>query len=448
MRIDHPDGSYELNGNQFVPDDVEQEWRGESAATKPQRATKPASILQPRSVDLSRVVPFKWAWRDRILSGYLNLLVGDEGVGKGTFLAWLIARWTRGELAGDLLGKPARVLVIGDEDGFDGVWVPRLCAADADLGFVCELPPDESGAVNVARDAKKLKAMLLENRFDIVIFDQLLDNLGGDVDDWRAKSVRDAIAPLRRITADLGITTIGALHTNKSDAGTFRRRLSGTHAFNALSRSSLLLAEHPDDPDRRVVLRGKGNYAAPPEAFEFHITSKDLKLNGHTHKPSLATDVRTCDVTINDVLRASIPEPQTKAHAARTVIADALEDGDWHDASPIRSQLTELGISERGIVRAGNDLGIERRRTNDFPSRNEWRHARGGALTGTTGTTGTTAAATRASSATRASAATPARLAPLDDEATVAALTEAFDATEIDSPPNGILIDITRDAPA
>ena len=34
------------------------------------------------------------------LLGYLNLLVGDEGVGKGTLLAWLIARLTRGELPG------------------------------------------------------------------------------------------------------------------------------------------------------------------------------------------------------------------------------------------------------------------------------------------------------------------------------------------------------------
>jgi len=405
MKIDHPDGSYEIDCRQYLPDDM----------TQQNGHPPPAVDLKPRGIDLSRVQPFRWAWRDRVLSGYLNLLVGDEGVGKGTFLAWLIARWTRGELAGDLLGKPARVLIIGDEDGFDGVWVPRLHAADADLSLVFDLPVDDTGALNIARDAKKLHTMLLENRFNIVIFDQLLDNLGSDVDDWRAKSVRDAIAPLRRITAELGITTLAALHTNKSDAGTFRRRLAGTQAFNALSRSSLLLAEHPDDPDRRVVLRGKGNYAAPPEAFEFRITSEDVKLNGHTHKPSLAVDVRTSDVTIDDVLRAGAPEPQTKAHAARTLIAEALEDGDWHDAAPIRTAIAATGLSDAGIVRAANDLGVERRRSGGFPSHNQWRLARGGSSTDTTDTTATTGSDSGVSGVSGVSDAGSAALTPVGD---------------------------------
>ena len=80
------------------------------------------------------------------------------------------------------------MLIVCDEDGFDGVWVPRLHAAGADLRFVCDLPVAESGALDIGRDAKKLRALLLADRFDVLIFDQLLDNLGADVDDWRAKS--------------------------------------------------------------------------------------------------------------------------------------------------------------------------------------------------------------------------------------------------------------------
>lgn len=405
----------------------------------------PAAVLKPRGIDMARVQPFKWAWRDRVLIGYLNLLVGDEGVGKGTLLSWLIARLTRGDLEGDLYGKPARVLIVGDEDGFDNVWVPRLYAADADLTRVCDLPVDESGALDIGRDAKKLRALLLADRFDVVIFDQLLDNLGADVDDWRAKSVRGAIAPLRRLAADLNITPIAALHTNKSDATTFRRRLAGTQAFNALSRSSLLLAAHPDDPDKRVVLRGKGNYAAPPKAIEFRIQADPVTLNGHTHKPTIAADVQDSDVTIEDILGA-VPEPQTKAHAARTLIAEALEDGDWHDATPIRTELAHSGLSARGIVRAANDIGVERRRTDGFPSSAQWRLARGGGTTVTTGTTGTTAIRSSATHASRASDDAPKTLTRLDDEhALIDRIAAAFDATEID-PAQARLADITRAA--
>lgn len=391
---------------------------------------QPSDVLKPRGIDMNRVQPFKWAWRDRVLVGYLNLLVGDEGVGKGTLLAWLIARLTRGELAGDLYGRPARVLIVGDEDGFDSVWVPRLFAADADLTLVCDLPVDESGALDIGRDAKKLRTMLLRDRFDVLIFDQLLDNLGADVDDWRAKSVRGAIAPLRRLIGDLDLTVIAALHTNKSDATTFRRRLAGTQAFNALSRSSLLLAAHPDDPDRRVVLRGKGNYAAPPKAIEFRIQADPVELNGHTHKPTIAANVDECDITIEDILGAA-PEPQTKAQAARTLISEALADGGWHDATPIRTQLAQAGLSDRGIVRAANDLGVERRRTDGFPSSAQWRLARGGGTTVTTGTTGTTAIPSGATRASSASDDTPTALTPLGDEdALVEEIAAAFDATE------------------
>ncbi|MDP2711624.1 MAG: AAA family ATPase [Solirubrobacteraceae bacterium] len=386
-------------------------------------------VLRPRSVDMSRVQPFRWAWQDRLLVGYLNLLVGDEGVGKGTLLAWLIARLTRGELPGDLRGKPARVLIVGDEDGFDGVWVPRLHAAGADLALVCELPVDESGALDIGRDAKKLRALLFADRFDVLIFDALLDNLGAEVDDWRAKSVRGAIAPLRRLIGDLNVTAVGALHTNKSEAVTFRKRLAGTQAFNALSRSSLLLAAHPDDPDRRVLLRGKGNYAAPPPVLEFRIAADPVRLNGHTHKPTIVTDVQRSGVTIEDVLGA-VPEPQTKAGAARTLIVEALADGEWHNAREIRADLAKAGISDSGIQRACNDLDVERRRTSGFPSGHEWRLAHGGGLTERTDCTERTAT-TAVSAVSAVSATCPTSVAAPDEDAFIAGLIAAFDAVEI-----------------
>jgi hypothetical protein len=87
-----------------------------------------AGGLAVRGADLSRVRPVRWLWDRRLLLGYLCLLLGAEGMGKGTVAAWLIARLTKGELPGDLEGVPARVLVLGDEDAFDSVWVPRLHA--------------------------------------------------------------------------------------------------------------------------------------------------------------------------------------------------------------------------------------------------------------------------------------------------------------------------------
>ena len=50
---------------------------------------------------------------------------------------------------------------------------------------------------------------------------------------------------------------LASLHPNKGTRGNFRDLVSGSHAFNAQSRSSLLLAQHPDDERRRVLVRGE-----------------------------------------------------------------------------------------------------------------------------------------------------------------------------------------------
>ncbi len=108
--------------------------------------------LTVRPADLGRSAPPRWAWQHRVVLGYLNLLLGNEGVGKGTLVAWLIARLTRGELPGDLRGRPVGVGVLGDEDSFDDVWTPRLHAAGADLTRVVQIERPDGGFVNIRED--------------------------------------------------------------------------------------------------------------------------------------------------------------------------------------------------------------------------------------------------------------------------------------------------------
>jgi hypothetical protein len=82
---------------------------------------KHASGLTVRKARLENARPFRWAWNQRVLLGYLNLQVGEEGIGKGNLTAWQAARITRGELQGDLRETPRRVAFIGDEDSWDNI---------------------------------------------------------------------------------------------------------------------------------------------------------------------------------------------------------------------------------------------------------------------------------------------------------------------------------------
>jgi hypothetical protein len=132
-----------------------------------------------RGAELDRGQPPRWIWQDRVVMGYLSLLVGNEGVGKGTLIAWLIARLTRGELPGDLRDHQIGVGVLGDEHGFDDVWTPPLHAAGADLARVVQIERPDGGCVNVREDRDKLAQVVRDREIRVLLFDQLLDNLGG-----------------------------------------------------------------------------------------------------------------------------------------------------------------------------------------------------------------------------------------------------------------------------
>ena len=331
--------------------------------------------LTVRGADLDRARPPRWAWRDRIVLGYLNLLLGNEGVGKGTMIAWLIARLTRGELPGNLHGRPVGVGVLGDEDSFDDVWTPRLHAAGAALSRVVQIERPDGGFVNVREDRDKLAAVSREHELAVLFFDQLLDNLGVGVDDWRQKAVRDALQPLRSLARELDIAALGCLHPNKR-ADSFRQLIAGAPAFNSVSRSSLLLAQHPDDENVRVLVRGKGNLSQTPQAVEFEIREHRFDANSVEFRVPLATGFNVGELTVDQLLDAE--NGRTLEHsniAAACEIIDALlpRDGQWHPAKPIKKACAEEGIEDRLAKRGKERLKIEHRRTKTFPAATEWR---------------------------------------------------------------------------
>jgi hypothetical protein len=332
------------------------------------------TALAVRSADLAKATPPRWAWDGRLVLGYLNLILGNEGIGKGVILAWIIARLTHGELPGDYFGKPISVGVIGDEDSFDGVWTPRLHAAGADLGRVKQIEQVDGGFVNLKEDHKKLAATVTEHELGLLFLDALLDNLGVGVDDWRQKAVRDALQPARALARSLDIAVLGSLHPNKR-ADTFRQLVSGSTAFNAVSRSSLLLAEHPEDELRRVLVRGKGNLSKIPPAVEFRIKSFKFSANKHQFDVPLACDFAEGSLRVDDLLGdPKGAEEHSKVKDACEIIETLLpHDDEWHEAKPIFDACKKQKIDERTVKRAKLRLCLEHSRTETFPAAALWR---------------------------------------------------------------------------
>lgn len=326
---------------------------------------KHASGLAIRRADLDRAQPFRWAWNQRVLLGYINLQVGEEGVGKGNLTAWQAARITRGELDGDLKGSPRQVLFIGDEDAWDHIWVPRLHAAGANLDLLAYIEAGTTGGVlDVRKDADALRLLIEDKGTALVYFDQLLDNLGV-ADSWKDKEVRDALAPIRRVAQATGCAMLASMHPNKR-GGSFRDRVSGTPAFNALSRSSLLVAAHPDEEGRAVVVRAKGNYSAEPPAFEFRI-EEELVTVGKGARARTLTTSRICAIRETGLRRdellaataANRTRPESDASRAKAMLSEMFASGARIPAADALERMSAEGFSERVAQRARADLGIK-----------------------------------------------------------------------------------------
>jgi hypothetical protein len=354
---------------------VEQEAQQRAA-----KAKAPKGKLIVRKADLSQSRPPRFAWSGRILLGYLNLLLGNEGIGKGTLAAFLLAQWSRGKVPGALKGKPACVAIVGDEDSFQDVWVPRLHAAKAVLSQVVQIERPGGGFVELRQDRNRLAQAVEDHGVKVIYLDALLDNLGVGVNDWHGKQVREALQPARSLARELGVAVIGSLHPNKSGE-TFRNLVSGSSAFNAVSRSSLLLAKDPDEDGRLVLVRGKGNLAAAPQAITFAIESHSFKVKRRTFNVPRAVAFRAGgELTADDLIAATAEQAKKSQRAnsqvggAELVIKELLpNDGKWHQARPILDTCKKQGFADRTVRRARELLGIEYRKSHHFQGEYEYR---------------------------------------------------------------------------
>src|SRR5438045_1857947 len=90
----------------------------------------PGPRFATRPADLSAMRPVEFVWTPWLVRGRLNLMVGEEKVGKSLFSVHLAAQLTRGELSGIFAGTPQHVLFVGaDEDAWESDTMPRLHAA-------------------------------------------------------------------------------------------------------------------------------------------------------------------------------------------------------------------------------------------------------------------------------------------------------------------------------
>lgn len=334
----------------------------------------PRSLVTRAAAVKSRSI--RWAWTGRLALGYLTVMTGVEGLGKSVFAAWLVARLTRGELPGEWDGKPVAVLIVAGEDGIADTWRPRLELAGADLDRVAflnlgQLPPDW----NLRDGIEQVVTAIEETGARFVYVDAVLDHMPAPRSGESINSptfVRQVLGPFKRLVRELGIVGQFTMHPPKARSGDFRDLVQASQAFSAIPRVGLLLAYHPDDDAedpgrRRVVIRGKGNLGRDPGALEFRVTGRQFTHDdGRTTEREVVVDVASSPVTLADLApdRVIGAREPTKAERAAEIIREALRDGEWQPAAPIRETLAAAGLDSGSVRTQAIGLAhVEKRKT-------------------------------------------------------------------------------------
>jgi len=210
-----------------------------------------ASAIRPR--------PVVWLWDGRLALGTLALLAGREGIGKSTLAYWLASRITRGELPGEIHGKPRGVLIAATEDSWEHTIVPRLIAADADLDRVFRVEVRTAEDIHVGlslpHDIHALEQAARETDSALLLLDPLMSRLG-EQDTHKDSDVRVALEPLVAVADRTGMAVLGLMHHNKSGSTDPLQLVMGSRAFTAVARSVHTVVTDPDDDTEQRKLFG------------------------------------------------------------------------------------------------------------------------------------------------------------------------------------------------
>jgi putative DNA primase/helicase len=323
----------------------------------------------------------RWAWSQRVPIGSLTALAGRQGLGKSTLAVELAARISRGELSGDLHGEPRSVLIASAEDHIAATLVPRLCAANADMGRVGFVQlaggdgltlPDDAGAI--AEEATRIQAVM-------VVLDPLLAFVSDRTDSHRDHSVRRVLAPVAGMASSHELAVLGILHLNKSQVTTFLDRVGGSVALTAAPRSVLAFDVDPGDPERRVLCAAKSNLAPLAASLGYRIEARMIPgEDGGLIPTSRIVSLGETDVSAADLLGSE--EERGEHDEAVAFLMGELRGG----PVPVR-QLQEMarsaGIADRTLRRAKSTLRVKSEKLSGVAGRWQWRLPKVATVSGT-----------------------------------------------------------------
>jgi hypothetical protein len=199
----------------------------------------------------------------------ITVLLGEEGVGKGLYCSYLVARLTSGV-------SPRRVLLISSEDHPESVIKSRLQVAGAresQVLFMMKDPETLTGVPTFPNDLPVVEQIIREQDIDVLIIDPWLSVIPGNIQIKDTQQARAALDPLNTLARNTGVSIVLVTHTNRQVGTSTRNMYGATVALRQASRFCLMAIEDPNDSEILYVGVEKSNLSEKSPAVKFRKVS-------------------------------------------------------------------------------------------------------------------------------------------------------------------------------
>jgi len=326
--------------------------------------------------DKVKVEHIDWLWPNRIPLKMLSLLVGIGGTSKSTLSLYMAAQITTGRPWIDeppsTTHKPGSVVILSAEDTPGNIIVPRLIAMQADLsrifilkGTKMTLSDGTTGLVGIddlskTGDLDMLLAVLDEApNPKLAVIDPYTAYMGKS-DSNSNTEVRSFLRPLSDIAFDYNISVLGITHLNKNQDLSAEFRILGSVGQQNAARMAWLVAQDPDDLDRRFMVWHKGNLAPRTDGLAYRLINTPVTADDRTsYQPACCFEKDPIFLTAQELLaprKRSIGRPQKQTEASEW-LESFLSDGPV-DSKLIFEEGEVLGYSQRTLERTKKSMDI------------------------------------------------------------------------------------------
>jgi hypothetical protein len=265
-----------------------------------------------------------------------HLLVGKKGVGKGTYLALLASKITRGAF-----GDPQNVLLISSEDSDELDIKPRARAANANERRIYTM----SRHIKLPDDILAIRATADEiGNVGLIVIDPLGNHTGGkNVNDEGV--VREAICRLNDLASELECLLVGVRHLGKDTERGSLSSVLGSTAWVDVPRAVLAVAADDEDEMTFHIQVIAGNRGPRNQGRAFKMELVNVVSGGEPL--TKAVEVGVSSKRVDDLLGA--PPRSSNSQRARKLILSKIEDGPRDSEQLDADVASETGLSQRTV---------------------------------------------------------------------------------------------------